>query len=133
MTVRSRSSRYAALRRFRPGQKRRATLVAMLRERDGDRCCYCDAALDFGLYNNQEAKCPPDSATIEHVVPHSIKPVYALDDLALACLSCNHAYGALWSNYRAKEGWLIHSCGRLRKSKPFPAWPGLMWAEEALT
>lgn len=49
--------------------------------RDGWKCCYCDRAL--GL----------TTATLEHVVPRSLGGTNALDNLKLACESCNRARG----------------------------------------
>lgn len=64
-------------------QERKADMVKTLVERDGPRCIYCWSALSL------------DEVTIEHFVPRNVGGGNHINNLGLACLSCNQAAGSL--------------------------------------
>lgn len=61
--------------------------VGALRERDGDRCCYCGTPMSFSLAEDHVYI--PLRATIEHVVPLSLGGAHSMENAALACWQCN--------------------------------------------
>ncbi|MGW2545284.1 HNH endonuclease [Kitasatospora sp. NPDC001574] len=61
--------------------RQRRRLRAALAERDGAACWYCHAPFGPGL----------DGATLDHLVPRSVVPTWALAALVLACAPCNEA------------------------------------------
>lgn len=56
-----------------------------LRQRDGDKCAYCDEELVFG----KTTRCDPLKATIDHVIPLSRDGKHAWGNVVLACSACN--------------------------------------------
>ena len=70
------------------GSKIRRT-IELLEARDGNRCCLCRIEIDTSLPGN--VKLGP---TIEHRIPIELGGTNALDNLALAHLSCNARRGA---------------------------------------
>ncbi len=66
-------------RGFRGGD-RRASAVARLIDRDGDRCWYCRGAFVPGRRVR----------TIDHAVPRALGGTDRLENLRLACAQCNH-------------------------------------------
>lgn len=72
------------------GEKRRA----FLRERDGDRCYYCARTMKFKPTYVKTGKVRfrvyrPYEATIEHLIDRQHGGSSELQNLALACRSCN--------------------------------------------
>ncbi|MFF8775493.1 HNH endonuclease [Kitasatospora sp. NPDC015120] len=61
--------------------KQRRRLRAALADRDGAACWYCHTEFGPGL----------DGATLDHLVPRSAVPTWALAALVLACAPCNEA------------------------------------------
>ncbi|HMG26582.1 MAG TPA: HNH endonuclease signature motif containing protein [Acidimicrobiia bacterium] len=71
-------------RGFRGGECR-ARAVARLIARDGDCCWYCGGEFDVRKRTR----------TIDHVVPLTLGGTSRLENLRLACGSCNHRKGAM--------------------------------------
>jgi 5-methylcytosine-specific restriction endonuclease McrA len=61
-----------------------ATLRSDVRHRDENRCAYCQTPEEFSI----------TSFEIDHIVPASAGGETALDNLCLACPSCNRYKGA---------------------------------------
>ncbi|WP_327075674.1 endonuclease (plasmid) [Kitasatospora purpeofusca] len=61
--------------------RQRRRLRAALADRDGAACWYCHTGFGPGL----------DGATLDHLVPRSVVPTWALAALVLACAPCNEA------------------------------------------
>lgn len=61
----------------------------LLRERDGDQCCYCGCLMDFAPNIGRQYRA--DLATIDHVLPLSRGGGHTWDNIALACWACNTA------------------------------------------
>lgn len=58
---------------------------AIIRERDGDLCCYCGWHMDF-----DDPTAWPQGATLEHVVRQADGGGHSLQNLKLACVECNY-------------------------------------------
>lgn len=102
--------------------KRKRQLMARLRERDGDGCCYCGREMDFGVYANSDAatKLPLEGATVEHYhVPLSAGGAWNEENCKLACRECNQARGRAWQRQRSCEGTIWARYGK------FGGWPAL--------
>lgn len=65
--------------------------IAALRERYGDRCCYCERVMSFELLFLGGER--DDRATFEHVVPMSRGGGHTWENVRLACWDCNRAKG----------------------------------------
>lgn len=65
----------------------RAVSHDSLRARDGDRCAYCDAVMDFT--RGRRGRHARNKATIDHVVPIARGGAHTFENTVLACLSCN--------------------------------------------
>lgn len=85
---------------------------AALRDMDGDGCCYCGVALDFGKYGQYDR--PPEMATLEHLTPLSEGGSHTWTNVALACWQDNSAKGA------ATEGWTVRAGHRLHTGGSVP-------------
>lgn len=62
-----------------------------LRDRDGDRCCYCGVKMRFRAVRHGQYD--PILATIEHVTPISKGGMHTWDNVRLACWECNVKQG----------------------------------------
>lgn len=67
-----------------------------LRDRDGDRCCYCGVRMTFKLSRAYI----PNKATVEHVLPLSRGGSHTWSNVALACWQCN-----LSKNCKTNDEW----------------------------
>ncbi|MEV6368702.1 HNH endonuclease [Micromonospora musae] len=64
----------------RPNSRRMRQIKRTLADRDGAGCFYC--AMPFPLLR---------LATVDHLIPQSVLPGWALMNLVLACRACNEA------------------------------------------
>ena len=80
---------HAYKRRLRivSGPRDRGITDSALRERDGDKCCYCDKVMSFEIIKGHQFN--PDRATIEHRTPLSQGGTHTWDNTVLACWLCN--------------------------------------------
>lgn len=67
----------------------RRAMREQLRQRDGDRCCYCQEPMVFPA-KGQGERSNPRMASIEHVVNVRDGGTDDPGNLKLACLACNH-------------------------------------------
>ncbi|TIV98867.1 MAG: HNH endonuclease [Mesorhizobium sp.] len=75
---------------------RRPQLRAILREKQGGRCCYCLTKLRVSFGNRMQ----PDSETIEHLNRREEGGGNERDNIALACHACNTGRGDVdWLTY----------------------------------
>lgn len=63
-----------------------------LRERDGDACAMCGEVMDFTTHTRTTR--PPNSASIDHILPLSRGGGHTWQNVALCCLVCNVRKGA---------------------------------------
>lgn len=80
---------------------KRMRLRALLRERQGNKCCYC--ATEMVRHKHKHGCRPPrQSETIEHLRRKADGGTSRPDNMALACISCNAGRGALdWLTYKS--------------------------------
>lgn len=78
---------YKRRSRIASGQRDRGITDTALRERDGDKCCYCNKTMCFKIIEGH--KFNPDRATIEHVKPLSQGGTHTWDNTTLCCWECN--------------------------------------------
>ncbi len=80
------------------GQALARKLRAMVADRDGWICRYCHSALREDFHDS-DSKLP--FATLDHIFPASLGGGEGLDNLALACRSCNSIKGSRPVEYMA--------------------------------
>lgn len=78
---------YKRRSRIASGPRDRGITDTALRERDGDKCCYCNKTMCFKIIEG--LKFNPDRATIEHVKPLSQGGTHTWDNTTLCCWECN--------------------------------------------
>lgn len=76
------------------GRKR---AIVRLFERDGSKCSICGSEMLFSIQHKSE----PRFATADHILPRSKGGSNAIENLRLACKSCNEARG---DRYHASMG-----------------------------
>ncbi|TIV72735.1 MAG: HNH endonuclease [Mesorhizobium sp.] len=76
---------------------RRPQLRAILREKQGGRCCYCDVRMRISF----KSKMRPDSETLEHLDRRTDRGGNDRGNIALACYRCNTGRGDVdWLTYK---------------------------------
>ena len=83
--------------------------IERIRARDGDKCCHCGEAIDFGLCDADH----PRSASVEHIIPKARGGSNLLANLALAHRVCNISRGDKRITQEAKvvtDGIFCHDC-----------------------
>lgn len=78
--------------------KRRAQVVARLRERDGDGCWICEMVIDFSLAGSEDPMMP----TIDHVIPRGRGGKNVMSNFRLAHKKCNGRRGS-----REPPWWMV--------------------------
>jgi 5-methylcytosine-specific restriction endonuclease McrA len=89
------------VRRRLPGSIRSLARPRLI-ERDGLACHYCSKEMVLPTPENTVRSSPRNLATIEHVVPQSLGGPNHLDNLVLACLSCNNDFGSTYIKCRCE-------------------------------
>lgn len=80
----------------------RKGVINILRDKQGMFCCYCEVPLIEINFNGMKPKdIPTGCLTIEHLKRIEDGGTNALDNLALACHSCNAGRGTVdWFTYK---------------------------------
>lgn len=60
--------------------------VSLVRERDGDKCFYCEVVLDFTKRSTTPL---PTMAELEHKMPLSRGGLHIMENVVLSCVECN--------------------------------------------
>lgn len=76
---------------------RRPQLRAILRMKQGNRCCYCGVVM---VISQKTVNRPPNAETLEHLRRLADGGTNSRDNIALACFRCNTERGGLdWLSY----------------------------------
>lgn len=82
--------------------RRRMRVIDILRNKQGMFCCYCETPLvEINLDGIKYKDIPANSLTVEHLRRIEDGGTNQLDNLALACHSCNTGRGTVdWFTYK---------------------------------
>ncbi len=64
-------------------------------DRDGGKCVYCRVPLVRGTHTPPGQREPGNTATLDHIKPHSQGGFLKVGNVVLACRSCNNKRGAM--------------------------------------
>lgn len=91
------------------GHRDRGISKRVLRQIDGDKCCYCSVDMIFKSFAPGERA--DNQATLEHVVALSRGGTHTWDNCALACWRCNISKGARDGHWRIREDHRLGAAG----------------------